>query len=334
MSAWQESWPHSWHPLPDTTIFPPSICWWAYGKVYAISSPNVSFLPTPSIGERPSTTYIDGHFGHHEISRWPQEIDGDAIHRAWIRNPPDPHGDLEGSIASFRLQLHHFQPSGATRKARCPTRLVERLKTAAADAVSRATWFISRTKYEAARPTALFHALQLTLEKLETCDLSWREMNEAIAETQRHIVELVAYSDYRLDIETKWKPDVPYKASSLQPRIGGFTSSAFLATVLNLLGVPVWVRLASVQGWETSQRSFHIIYPVDYLEMTPWPTDTSFTTSNSSAMLRDLSAFRTYPKDPSFVPTLPDDDRTPAYLSRTHTSRERSASPREFHPLP
>jgi hypothetical protein len=301
----------------------------------------MTFLPSPAYTDA-SDTCIDGHFGHREISRWPQEIDGDAIHRAWILNPEDSHGNIDGDVVSFRLQRDHFVPSDTTQKARCPLVFMANLSSVAAKATLDAKWFQARSSYEKARPTALYHTLQLAVEKLELNDLSWREMNETIAECQRCIVELKAYAAYREDIEKKWKPDTAFKASSVRARLGGFTSSAYLAQVLFILGVPVWIRHNSTDGLDPSLRSLDILYPMYYLELAPWPADTAFSTSNSISMLKDLSALPRYPRPDMY--TERDNRRNsrsrspdrlgqlpPARGGGSLSSRRRSISPRELH---
>jgi hypothetical protein len=286
----------AWHPSLETPTPPPPIAWWTYGESSAISSPNVKFVPSPPHGDS-TIVYIDGRYGHFEFTRWPQELKGNALHRAWVRSPGEPHGNPKGDFASFRLQRRDFVPADGTQKALCPREFFHTIKGAAHDAVKDAVWFMSRTKYEAARPTDILHSVEVVLEKLDVNELSWREMNETIAEVQRIIMELVAYSDYRHDIETRWKPDTPYQATAVQPRLGGFTDSAYLAHVLFILGIPVWFRHNSAEGLDSTLRSYDVLYPVNYLELGLWPTDTDHTTTTTSAIFQDLSAMQAYPND-------------------------------------
>lgn len=176
-------------------------------------------------------------------------------------------------------------------------------------------------------PTSIIHALKLVVAKLEKYELSWREMTETVAEAQRHIAELEAYTAYRRDIESKWKSDSPYSAPVVQSRLGGFTESAYVARVFFILGIPVWFLHRSKEGLDEAKRSFHAVFPMDYLELGKWPSDTVHTTSSNAAMLSDLSSSRSWPPTHTLVPaSLNPRDARPRSRSRSRSPPRPSTS--------
>lgn len=313
-----------WQPKPDDETPPTPIAWWMC-RHGIFSSPNVLQIPSPPI-DVPLISRLDGRYGKRELSRWPQFIDMEAsIHHAWVQLPGEPHGDVGGNLSSFELQLHHlFPPDDAAedRLASCVPELATNIANCAKKAIASAQYFMDRASSEPTKHRGVVHLLELVVEKLERHMLSKREMSEAVAEAQRHIAELNAYAHYREDIEKKWKSKVRYQATSVQACLGGYTTSPYLAQVLNILGVPVWLMHKNLDGLDPSRRSYDILHPHEYLELRLWPSDATYATTSSSAMPRDLSCIREYPA--SYVRVQEDLCRRPDGSQRP---RARSCSP-------
>jgi hypothetical protein len=323
---------YTWHPNEQISTYPPDHHWWTTNDGEIITSTNVDYLPYPPSDEHP-TIRRDGHFGHHELCRWPQFLVPPALHRAWIPRLGDAHSDLGGDPLTYRLSHSHFSPSRRDGwKARCPRTLLTQLTRQVTDTLRSAEYCIQRARHRDATPTAIYHALELAIDALRSRELSFREMVELIAEVQRHTLELKGFIRYRHDVETKWRPNVPFQASSVQDCRGAFVGNAYYAHVLTILGIPCWAlrgRIESFGELDLPSRSFKIIYPHNVLELGEWTPDSLFhTPPRISPLLSDLSP-------PSQTPAAPEtshETRRPESSSRRSRSPTSSASSRPRSP--
>jgi hypothetical protein len=120
--------------------------------------------------------------------------------------------------------------------------------------------------------------MKAALMHLKRLSVSWREFVEIVATLQQGILEIRGFILFRQDVESKYRRNPHFIATSLQCVRGAITRHRWIFELLRRLGVPVWIIRSESPEWAHRNRAVMVdATPCkDHLVLTSWNVGVHF----------------------------------------------------------
>ncbi|KAL5532866.1 hypothetical protein ACEPAF_4640 [Sanghuangporus sanghuang] len=229
---------------------------------YIVVTPNAEWIPEyPLLGEYGIVKHDDGFWGGHEYTLWPQFYCQNFSHHACIPSIRDNHtGRSVERNSTKHWQIHFYDPVQGKDFVTCPDDYDRNngisfgsfTETVMAE-LDKAFWIVAGMTEKVGRERGkeqtdgdskkvyqrCIRTYKLSLQRMESLRMSWREALSAWRDAQRALLELHGLHTFLKEVVPRIDSDIDFSSKILNVR-GAFTTQSDTAYHLYRIGIPVW----------------------------------------------------------------------------------------------
>ena len=180
-------------------------CWapagdWRRGHI--ILAANVSAIPSPPPRHQ-AAVMVDGLWGEHEWTLYPQPYHRDFPYLAWLRLPSKNAPDILTSPVHKKMwQVHPNKTNIHLVNPRVLGEFKSKLDDVKAAVLDPFHEIVTDTRFEVVRPPDIAYRQSFeAVDRLEMEFGAWRDFVEVVRGLQRNLLELLAFADWWQDVQ-------------------------------------------------------------------------------------------------------------------------------------